>query len=227
MKYLRLSNNQLKILAVLSMLADHVGKELFPQLEFLQIFGRLAFPIFAFMIAEGCFYTRKKRQYFLKIAGLAVGCQLVYFIAEKSYYQNVLVTFSLSILTIFAIDNFIKKKNLSSALLVAIDASAVIFLCLGMPVLVKGFQIDYGFSGLLLPVIVYFAPKKPLKLVAAFVMLVFLSIDLGGIQWYSLLSLVPIALYNGKRGRLKLKYLFYVFYPLHLAVIYLIKILFF
>ena len=209
------------------MLSDHVGKELFPQYEILQIFGRLAFPIFSFMIAEGCFYTRDKRKYLLKIAGLALGCQLVYFIAEKSFYQNVLVTFSLSILTIFAIEFFLKHKDIMSAALLVADVFAVLFLCFIMPRIVKGFQIDYGIFGLLLPVAVYFAPTKPIKLLVLSVMLSGLAFDLSGIQWYALLSVIVIALYNGKRGRLNLKYLFYVFYPLHLALIYLVKILFF
>lgn len=227
MRKLFLSNNQLKILAVVSMLADHVGKELFPSVEFLQIFGRLAFPIFSFMIAEGCFYTRDKKKYFLKIAGLALGCQLVYFIAERSYYQNVLVTFALSVLTIFAVENFIKKKNLISAALLLADATAVLFLCFGLSELIAGFQIDYGIFGLLLPVLVYFSPTKPMKLIALTLALAGLSFELGGIQWYSLTAVIPIALYSGKRGKLKLKYLFYVFYPLHLALIYLVKNLFF
>lgn len=227
MKKLFLSNNQLKIIAVLSMLSDHVGKELFPQYEILQIFGRIAFPVFSFMIAEGCFYTRDKKKYLLKIAGLALGCQLVYFIAEKSLYQNVLVTFSLSILTIFAIEFFRKRKDALSAFVLIADVGAVLFLCFAMPKLVKGFQIDYGFFGLLLPVAVYFAPTKPLKLSVLAAVLTGLAFDLSGIQWYSLLSVIVIALYNGKRGRLNLKYLFYVFYPLHLALIYLVKNLFF
>ena len=54
-----LSNNTLKIIAALAMLADHVGYLLFPDVTVLRIIGRLAFPIFAFTIAEGCKYTRK------------------------------------------------------------------------------------------------------------------------------------------------------------------------
>ncbi len=227
MMKLSLTNNQLKILAVLSMLSDHIGKELLPQFEILQIFGRLAFPIFSFMIAEGCYHTRDKKKYLLKIAGLAAGCQLVYFIVERSLYQNVLVTFSLSILTIFATDYFIKKKSIVSGVLLASDIAGILLLCFVLPQYLHGFHIDYGFFGLLIPVVVYFAPKKQYKLLSAFLMLIPLCADLGGIQWYSLFSVVFIALYNGKRGKLNLKYLFYIFYPLHLALIYLIKIIIF
>lgn len=222
-----LTNNQLKILACASMLLDHVGKELFPDIKLLQIIGRIAFPVFAFMIAEGCCYTRNKRAYFLKISGLALGCQLVYFIAERSFYQNVLVTFSLAVLTIFAVDAVRKRRNALSVVWLLTNIAVVLFLCFGFPEIVRGFHIDYGIFGLMLPVAVYLTPNKTGKLIALTVFLTLLSIDLGGIQWYSLISVVVLALYNGKRGKINLKYLFYIFYPLHLALIYLVKILFF
>ena len=56
-----LTNNQLKLIAMLSMLIDHVGMLLFPGVRVLRIIGRLAFPIFAYMIAEGCAHTRSRR----------------------------------------------------------------------------------------------------------------------------------------------------------------------
>lgn len=101
-----LTNNQLKIIAMVSMLLDHVGLVLFPSVQILRIIGRLAFPIFAFMIAEGCAYTRNRRAYLLKIAVVALLCQIVYAVAERSLYQSVLVSFTLAILTIFSIDRF-------------------------------------------------------------------------------------------------------------------------
>ena len=62
-----LSGNALKILGALSMLADHVGLMFFPEVTALRIVGRLAYPIFAYMIAEGCAHTRNRRRYFLRI----------------------------------------------------------------------------------------------------------------------------------------------------------------
>ncbi len=222
-----LSNNQLKIIAMVTMLSDHIGKELFPQFEFLQIIGRLSFPIFAYMIAEGCLYTRDRKKYLLRIAVLAAGCQAVYFIAERSFYQNVLVTFSLSVLTIYIIENFKCRKNSASAVLMFSEIAAVLFLIFGMPEIIKGFHIDYGIFGLLLPIAVYFAPNRFLKVISFLTVLIMLSFDLGGIQWFSLLSVIPVLLYNENRGKLNMKYLFYVFYPLHLALIYIVKLLFF
>ena len=226
MKLVKLNNNQLKIIAMIAMVCDHVGKEVFPQYVFLQIIGRLALPIFSYMIAEGCNYTKNRKSYLLKIAALGIGCQAIYFIAEKSMYQNILITFSLSIITIYVLDILLRKKSFLSGLSAVLVITAILFICTIMPKLLSsyGFNIDYGVFGVILPVVVYFCKNTSLKLLGISTCIVGISFDLGGIQWFSLLSIPFIALYNGKRGKLNLKYLFYIFYPAHLAIIYLIKL---
>ena len=227
MKNLSLTNNQLKIIAMLTMLSDHIGKEFFPQYEILQIIGRLSFPIFAFMIAEGCFYTRNRLRYFLTVSLLGTGCQLVYFIAENSLYQNILITFSLSIILIFALENLRVKKEKRAAFISALSVAAVIFICFGLPVVFKiqGFQIDYGFSGVLLPVVVFFAPDRKWKLISTSIILIFLAFELQEpLQLFALLAIPLLALYNQKRGKYNIKPLFYIFYPAHLVVIYFISL---
>lgn len=221
---IRLNNNQLKLLAMVFMLCDHVGKALLPQWLPLQILGRLAMPIFAYMIAEGCRYTRSRQRYFLQLFALALGCQLVYFFAMGSVYQSILVTFSLSLMLIFSMDRFWEKKDFFSGVVLFAAAATVLLTCLALPQWLPNtdFQIDYGLFGVLLPVAVYFAPKKPAKLVACALALVGIALTFGGLQWFSLLALPLLALYNGQRGKWKLKYLFYIFYPAHLALIYLI-----
>lgn len=222
-----LNNNQLKLIAMLSMLLDHCGRELFPAIEILPVIGRLAFPVFAFMIAEGCRYTKNRKKYFLQIFLLAAICQAVYYISSGSLYQNVLVTFSLSTAVIFLTDSFIRKKTLMTFIPALAICCCTVFVCVLLPEIIstKSFHIDYGLAGVLLPVAVYYAPGKKSRLAAFSVMLVILSLVMGGIQWYSLASIVLILAYNGKRGKLNLKYLFYIFYPLHLAVIYLIGLM--
>ena len=74
-----LTGNALKIIAAASMTLDHIGVILFPQVEILRILGRLALPIFAFMIAEGCKYTRNRRKYFGMVFGLGTVCLVVYY----------------------------------------------------------------------------------------------------------------------------------------------------
>ena len=222
-----LTNNQLKIIAMVSMLFDHVGKELLPQYSVLQIIGRLAFPIFAYMIAEGCFYTKNKIKYFLTIFILGTGCQIVYMVAEHSFYQNVLITFSLSIALIFSLENFRIKKEKLSGIILFFTVLVVFVLTMVLPEVLKeyGFQVDYGIFGVLLPVAVFYGKNKLQKLSFATIILVLLAYSFsGGMQWLSLLSVPILALYNKKRGKYNIKPLFYIFYPAHLVVIYFISL---
>lgn len=219
-----LTGNLLKLIALISMTCDHVGKYLLPNLKFLQIFGRLAFPIFAYMIAEGCRYTKNKTKYLLRMLISAFICQLFYFFALKSSYQCILVTFSLSIMLIFTIDNVKKKKSSQSITVLFSILLCIYILTLFLPKLLSGtgFDIDYGLWGVLLPAAVFFADKKTYKLVFLSIILIIISAIYGGIQWYSLIAVALLAFYNGKRGKRKLKSLFYIYYPAHLAVIYLV-----
>lgn len=226
-KKLGLTNNQLKIIAMLAMLSDHVGKVLLPQYSILQILGRLAFPIFAFMIAEGCYYTRNKLRYFLTIFLLGLGCQTVYLVAEKSLYQNILITFSLSIIIIFSLENYrIKReKTFGKILFFTILTVFIIVIVLPVALIDQGFVIDYGVCGVLLPVAIFYAPDKLRKLIFSAGLLILLTLDLGGgIQWFSLFALPLLALYNQKRGKYNIKPLFYIFYPAHLVVIYFLAL---
>lgn len=69
-----LNATQLKLIAAFTMLLDHAGALLFPEVMILRVIGRLAYPLFAFMIAEGCRHTRNKLRYFLLIFGLGLAC---------------------------------------------------------------------------------------------------------------------------------------------------------
>ncbi len=222
-----LSGNQLKLIAMITMTIDHVGMVIFPGVMILRIIGRLAFPIYAFMIAEGCRYTRNRRRYFLTMAGVGAGCQVVYYIVDSSLYQCVLVTFSLSLLIIFALDNALKKKDALSISLAAGAFLGAYFVTSVLPMLLPetDFAVDYGFMGVMLPVYVYLGQDKWTRLLGAGLGMALVSISSGGIQWYSLLSLPLLALYSGKRGKARLKNLFYIYYPLHLAVIYAVGML--
>ncbi len=219
-----LTGNQLKILALVTMTIDHAGKILFPQYPLFRIMGRLAFPIFAYMIAEGCTYTKNRKRYLGLMAGLAVLCQIVYFFGEGSLYQCILVTFSLSVGLIYLIDYTVKRRNGVSVIALCISLMGVFFVTELLPVKLPDtdFAVDYGFWGVMVPVLIYLSKTRRGKLAMATIGLVVVSLAFGGIQWYSLISLIFLALYNGKRGKRNMKYLFYVYYPLHLAVIHLI-----
>jgi hypothetical protein len=216
----KLTSNQLKLLAMLTMTLDHIGVQMFPGVLWLRIVGRLAFPIYAYMIAEGCAHTRNRRKYLLQMAGLALLCQLVYFFAMGSLFQCILVTFTLSILLIYACDT-------GSRPLTALALLGVAFVTVALPRLLPGtdFAIDYGFFGVLVPVAAYLGKTHREKLLFTASALVALAWSVGGIQWYSLAALLPLALYNGNRGKRRMEWLFYLYYPLHLAAIYGISLL--
>ena len=101
----RLSSNALKLIALVSMTVDHIGLILFPQYRVLRIIGRIAFPIFAYMIAEGCRYTSNRIRYFLTIFLLGAAVQVFFWLIRRSVYQHVLITFSMSIVLIFSVQN--------------------------------------------------------------------------------------------------------------------------
>lgn len=222
-----LTNNKLKIIAMISMLIDHIGVALFPYVEIFRIIGRLAFPIFAYMIAEGCRYTKNRKKYLGIILGMAIVFQLVYFFALDDLYQGILVTFSLAIMSIYAIDGILHSKSIIYRIAMVGVLCIVIFVGIICPEIFRryGFDIDYGVWGITLPVLVYFAPNKKARLVLITIFFALMAIIASPLQWWSLLTIPLFALYNGKRGKANLKYLFYIFYPLHLVLIYGVAIL--
>lgn len=222
-----LTGNQLKILALITMTLDHVGLQLLPQFPILRIIGRLSFPIFAYMIGEGTRYTRNRGKYLGMMAGVALLCQVVYFVAMRSLYMCVLVTFSLSVVLIYVTDRYLKTRKPLDFCLTALTFCGILFLCLILPRLLPetDFYVDYSIWGVMLPVSVYYSRTKTEKLISSFFGLIMLGVMYGGVQWFGLPALISLALYNGHRGKWKMKYLFYVYYPVHLALIYLISLL--
>ena len=212
-----LSGNMLKILAAVFMTLDHMGLMLFPRVLSFRILGRLAMPIFAFMIAEGCKYTRNRKKYFGMVFGLGAVCQAVYFFAMGDTYLSILITFSLSILTVYALQFWKSRKDLPSMLLFAASVATVYLLN-------RMFEIDYGFWGCMLPVFAAIPHKTkydrlPVQLMLLGIGLLLLAADIGDIQIWSLLALPLLFCYSGQRGRGNLKYFFYIFYPTHLVVL--------
>ena len=214
-----LTGNQLKILAMIAMTCDHVGLQLFPQAVWLRWIGRLALPIYAFLIAEGCRHTRSRKRYLSRLAAMAALCQAVYFFAMGSLYQCIFVTFSLSVWLIDLAEKAEKGKTLPLYAAMA----AVFFLTTVLPDLWKGtdFAIDYGLSGVLLPLFIYFGGTK--GMLAG---LTVLALAHGGNQWLAFAAVPLLLLYNGQRGKANIGWLFYWYYPLHLVAIYGISLMF-
>ena len=243
-KFKIFNGNGIKILAAFTMLIDHIGM-LWNILPF-RCIGRLAMPLFAFMIAEGCYYTKNKFRHFASVFLLAILCETVFIIFEPNcFHLSILTTFSISIALIYALDYFKSKlldenARLSEKIFSGAVFAAGIFVTYAVTRLVKTvngkpFYIDYDFFGSLLPVFaslftlpkdktpekLVFLNSQIIRLFSFTVGLVALCLVLAvPIEWYSMLALIPIALYNGERGKLNLKYFFYIFYPAHLVILY-------
>ncbi len=238
-----LSGNALKWIAAVFMVIDHVGVILFPEVRLLRILGRISFPIFAFMIAEGCRYTRNKWRYFFLIFGMGTLCQLVLFLHNGSMEMNILLTFSLSVLLVFSFA-WLKEQIFAAQTPIFYPFAALLLfsgVLLAVVLLGQSFDLDYGVTGCMVPLFaaLLHPPRgrestalhridRPFVHVLTMTLgLLLLSLDDGGIQWFCFFSLPLLLLYSGKRGKWSMKYFFYVFYPAHLLAIEGIAYLFF
>ncbi len=231
----------LKVIAAVTMTVDHVGAYLYPDVDELRIIGRLAFPIFAFLIADGCRYTRNRLKRFVLVFGLCAICEAGFYLLSGEITGTVLLTFSGSILIIYALQFF--KKCLVGKVWWRILLSALLLggVAAGGYLLAEFLPVDYGFAGMLLPVLVSLfdyregeAPRflrhldrHPIRLCMALVgiLAVWYFRGQNDIQFLAVLALIPLAFYNGRPGPRKFKYWFYIFYPAHLGVIQVIGIL--
>ena len=217
-----LNGNVLKLIAAITMHVDHMGLLFVPRQMIFRIIGRIAFPIFAFMIAEGCHYTKNRLRYFLSVFLLGAMCQAVYLIFTGDTYLNILLTFSCAIPTVYLLQEWKTTRQHWRM----IPFAAAVAACY---VLNRHVEFDYGFWGMMIPVLA--ALSYPAKGSAISTGQHFLSIGLFGLgllqlaytsiswQHYSLLTLPLLLLYSGKRGKGNYKYAFYLFYPLHLAAL--------
>lgn len=212
---------------MVSMAIDHIGAYLFPHVLWLRVVGRLAFPIYAFLIAEGCRHTRSMGRYLGTMAAMAAVCQAAYFFAMDSLYMCILVTFSLSI-GLIALQKYVEKQpSLFSRILAFSGFVVAFFLCEVLPKLLPGtdYRIDYGFIGVLVPVAIYGAKDKTGQITTCLLALSCLAAFSYKLQWWSLVAVIPLMLYNGQRGKRNMKWFFYLFYPAHLLVIHSISLL--
>ncbi len=249
-----LSASTLKIIACVAMFIDHLGVYVIPEpyALYCRIVGRLAFPIFAFFIAQGCRYTHNKLKRFLLVFGLGVLCEAMFFVRNNTFNEsfvpqtfrlegNILLTFSFSILIIYAIQAV--KKALAQRKWLMLALSVGCFLLSLAASYFAHFYIpfDYGLYGIALPAFAVLLDYKKGEVPEflkrwdrpAWRLLLFAVgmtvhwLKTGGyiLQFFAYLALVPLAFYNGKPGNRKLKYAFYLFYPWHLVVVWLIAML--
>jgi len=264
-----INSNVLKTIALIAMVIDHFAYYFSPILPLAiytagRYIGRIAMPIFVYLLVQGFFHTRSFKKYIIRLGSFAVITQILITIlmlvnikvnpnytAVKQVYTtgNILFTFVLSIIILKLLyeDIIIKKwdynKNVSLkilAILVIVIASILI-------------PIDYGIEVVILSVLFYYIEKfkiqvyldkdkgnlsvnnvllnaisdEKIKLIYLFLIL-FATLTLViwfNAYWTILLAIIPIALYNNERGKIHFKYVYYVTFPLHHMILYLIAML--
>ena len=227
-----LSGNALKIIAAVSMTVDHVGIMFFPAVIWMRYVGRIALPIFMFMIAEGCQHTRNRLRYYLMVAVLAAVCQGVYALATGDWLLSVLVSFSIAIPLVYGLQSCKRALFRGKYLLAAVWGAVLCCAVAGVWCLDKKVNLDYGFWGCMMPVAASLfrqneeAPRwlrqldrNWVHILAMAMVMVPLALSMGQWQMWSFLALPLLLMYSGKRGKWKMKYFFYIFYPAHLAIL--------
>ncbi len=214
--------------------------------------GRFAFPVYCFLLAEGFRYTRNRRKYLGYLLLFALISEIPFDLALENgqidwSYQNAFWTLALGLLGMIADDEIARRGKISQ-----IPAPVIVILRvipMGVCVYIAEiFSTDYGAWGVLLVALIYYfeefikfisarfdrsekIPQIALNIAAACAVLNwFLCYDLSRRSWieiYGLPCVMMILLYNGQRGNYKLlsKWFFYAFYPVHLTLLYLIRLL--
>lgn len=206
-----LSGFALKWIAMISMLIDHTGAVLFPQYIQLRMIGRLAFPIYCFLLVEGAVHTGNIRKYELRLLLFALVSELPFDLAFYTRidfrHQNVFFTLFLGLLVV---EQYQKRREKLSSFLIFLTAMAA----------AEVLNTDYGAVGIIFVLLFYLLYQYKVGKQAVFAAANFLMYGTG-VQAYAGLAALPMLLYNGTRGP-SMKYFFYVFYPLHLLILWLI-----
>lgn len=191
------------------MIIDHTGAILFPDNMAFRYIGRIAFPIFCFLLVEGFFHTRDVRKYMFRLGMFAVISEMPYDLAFRDTvlefeHQNVFFTLLIGVIMMYDLE---KNREWPIKIVEVLLAMWVCgFLCT-----------DYRFKGILLIAIYYFLRKY--KWAKHAVGAVWNLIWNRSIQMYGAAASVFLIFYNGEKGA-SMKYFFYLFYPLHLLVLY-------
>jgi hypothetical protein len=223
-----LSGSALKTIAVVTMLIDHLGVLLNPDRVLLftvfgrqaslytlmRLIGRMAFPIFAFLIVEGHRHTRSRVRYGIMLFVFALLSEIPFdlFLFNTWFHagrQNVFFTLLLGYLGMCAYEELENRRLLQVGAILALLLTAFFL------------RVDYGVSGFCFIMLMYALRDRELLRDVAGIMIL-------SSRWKAGLAFVPLAFYNGKRGFIKgpvLKYAFYLFYPLHLLALYGVRVL--
>jgi len=245
MKLKFLSGSWLKLIAVLSMLIDHlacfvwvkdpafmqvlfsVGSRAITPYVICRMAGRLAFPIFAFLIVEGFIHTKDRKKYGLNLFIFALISEIPWNLAHCGGIlypkQNVMFTLFLGYIALCALERFSDGGKTTGFNASAAWQEKNLWLSIGAIFVTAFFlRADYGYTGVAFILMLYLLRDwKPVQALVGCCML--------PMRWVAGLAFIPINLYSGKRGFIHgpiWKYAFYAFYPVHLFLIWLIPLVF-
>lgn len=210
-----LSGSSLKVIAMISMVIDHVALYLMEHgtvlYETMRYVGRIAFPVFAFLIAEGFIHTRSRYRYFFTLLGFAVISEIPWYLLNGADgTHNVMFTLALGVATLMVLENLLQRSMVLGFLWT-----------LGMAGLASWLGVDYEWRGILVIVIFYlfngyndsFPYSRGMQFFCTFTLMMHYGV-IG-----TVMACIFLYLYNGKRGFIQgsiVKYGFYAFYPVHL-----------
>lgn len=217
-----LSGSALKIIAMISMVIDHIALYLMEYgtvlYETMRCIGRIAFPVFAFLIAEGFIHTRSRYRYFFTLLGFAVISEIPWYLLNGTDgTHNVMFTLALGVATLMVLENLLQRSIVLG-----------FFWTLGMAGLAFWLEVDYEWRGILLIIISYlyntYAHYFPYSRGMQFFCTFALMMHFGVIG--AVMGCMVLYLYNGKRGFIQgyiEKYIYYSMYPIHLLFIIVIS----
>ena len=210
------------------MVIDHLGLYILygtPAYDPMRMIGRIAFPLYIFMLTEGFRHTRQHDKYFLRIIIFAFISQLPYDLvswhAGLPWSLNIMFTLATCLMAMS-----MAKRGGWWWLGVA-----------GLTLVAQVGKMDYGAAAVMMTIGFYLASKRykkeedrPLRVLGYGVVLLFsmaLMLLINGwvTQMMAVLALIPIALYNGQKGQRMPRYFFYVFYPTHLLAIFALALM--
>lgn len=218
-----LSGSTLKVIAMISMVIDHIALYLMEHgtvlYETMRCIGRIAFPVFAFLIAEGFIHTKSRYRYFFTLLDFAVISEIPWYMLNGADgTHNVMFTLALGVATLMVLENLLQRSMVLGFLFTV-----------SMAGLASWLGVDYEWRGILVIVISYlyntYAHFFPYSRGMQFFCTFTLTMHYGVIG--AVMACMFLYLYNGKRGFIKAhkgKYVFYMFYPIHLLIIYEILI---
>ena len=236
-----LNATHLKLIAMACMLLDHLWATLIDGNLWMTCVGRIAFPIFAFQVAEGYAHTKNFKRYLLRMFLFALAAEIPYNLMAGGWWfhplgQNVMFTFCLALLLIRLIDRA-RTKHWVLGIVTAIACVLLGYL--------SGFLtfVDYYGYGILMVLVFWlFCNVKFGQFIQLAAMIYINCVMIGGLhlefslfgqplsfptQGFAVLALIPIFLYNGQRGiqSKAFQYTVYAFYPVHMLILWLIAFL--